>query len=99
MNINDDIDDSDYYIPSHKEDVESGIFRRKVGHLNNDERIKKNLIKESNNYVIFLYIVIVVILFMFVLQNIFYEDNYNNLQKLHYLKYKLSNNSKYNIST
>jgi hypothetical protein len=67
-----DINDNNDYIHSHKEDVETGIFRRKVGHLNNDdERIKKDLIKESNNYVIFLYIVIFVFLIILILEVIY----------------------------
>jgi len=67
-----DINDDDY-ISIHKEDVETGIFRRKVCHLNNDDEIiKKDLIKESNNYVIFLYIVIFVILFILLISTILY---------------------------
>jgi hypothetical protein len=89
------MDNNDDYIPIHKEDVETGIFRRKVGHLNNndDERIKKDLIKESNNYVIFLYIFIVVTLFILFIKTILYEDSYDNLERPNNLKYKL----RYNI--
>ena len=87
------MDNNDDYVPSNKEDVETGIFRRKVGHLNNDdERIKKDLIKESNNYLIFLYIFIVVILFTLFIKTILYEDSYDNLQRPNYLQYKLLNN-------
>ena len=98
MDINDD-NTNDYYIEHPKEDIETGIFRRKISHLNVDsnERIKKNL-KPINNYIFFIYIFTVVVLFTFVIKNIFYEDNYNNFQRLQYLKYKLNNNSKYNIS-
>ena len=93
MDINDDNDDD--YIPIHKEDVETGIFRRKVCHLNNDDEIiKKDLIKKSNNYVIFLYIFIVTILFILLIKTILYEDSYDNLQRPNNLKYKL----RYNIS-
>lgn len=89
----------DDYATSHKEDVETGIFRRKVGHLNNDddERIKKDLIKESNNYIIFLYIFIVLILFTLFIKTILYEDSYDNLQRPNYLKYKLRNNISNNL--
>ena len=70
------MDNNDDYVSSDKEDVEIGIFRRKIGHLNNDdEKIKKDLIKESNNYVIFLYIFIVIILFILFIKNILYEDS------------------------
>ena len=95
----DNNDNNDDYVPSHKEDVETGIFRRKVFQLNNnnDEKIKKDL-KNDNNYILYIYIFIVTILFIFIIQNIFYEDSYTNFQNLHYLKYKLKNNSKYNIS-
>jgi hypothetical protein len=88
------MDNNDDYVPSNKEDLETGIFRRKVGHLNNDddERIKKDLIKESNNYLIFLYIFIVVILFTLFIKTILYEDSYDNLQRPNYLQYKLLNN-------
>ena len=89
-----DINDNNDYIHSHKEDVETGIFRRKVCHLNNDDEIiKKDLIKESNNYVIFLYIFIVTILFILLIKTILYEDSYDNLQRPNNLKYKL----RYNI--
>ena len=95
MDIDDD--DSDYYIPSHKEDVETGIFRRKTSNLNDDdERIKKDL-KHDKNYIFLLYISIIVILFIFVIQNIYYEDSNTNFQKLHYLKYKLSNNKSHDL--
>ena len=89
----------DNNVPSHKEDVETGIFRRKVGHLNNDddERIKKNLIKEANNYVIFLYIFIILILFILFIKTILYEDSYDNSQKPNYLQYKLHNNISNNV--
>lgn len=98
MDIRDDNDNSDYYIPSHKEDIETGIFRRKVGYLNDDnERIKKDL-KPVNNYIFLIYIFTVLTLFIFVIQNIYYEDRNTNFQRLQYLKYKLNNNSKYNIS-
>ena len=92
-----DINDNNDYIHSQKEDVETGIFRRKVGNLNNDdddEKIKQDLIKEANNYVIFLYILIVAILFILFIRTIFNEDSYDNLQRPNYLKYKLQ----YNIS-
>jgi len=80
MDINDDNDDD--YIPIHKEDVETGIFRRKVCHLNNDDEIiKKDLIKKSNNYVIFLYIFILTILFILLIRTIIYEDSYDNFQR------------------
>lgn len=99
MDINMDINDdnNDYFISSNKEDVETGIFRRKNSYLNNnnnDEKTKKDLIKQSDNYIIFLYIFIAVILFILLIRTIFNEDEKeDNFKKLIYLKNKLNDNN------
>jgi len=94
MDINDD--NNDYFIPSYKEDVETGIFRRKINNFNNEnEKIKKNY-KEVNNYVIYTYLLSVLILLTFIIKIILYDEYSYNFKKNNILKYNLNN--RYNIS-
>lgn len=96
VNENNSNDEYDFY--SNKDDLEIGIFRRKISNLDNNnnntnEGIKIK-IKEVDNYIIIIYIFTVFILFLFIFKIILYDkkDEYN----LHNIKYR-ENSTLHNI--
>jgi hypothetical protein len=85
VNENNANDEYDFY--SNKDDLEIGIFRRKISNLDNNnsnEKIKIK-IKEVNNYIIFIYIFTLLILFLFIFKIILYDKkNEYNLRNIKY---------------